>query len=92
MASEGPHKVPLQLLLEGGALQWLLGRDAAASLVVLESRSDLPADVVLQLLQGEGDSMQVVLFEACVHQVSRVRCSVFRGCLGSAVGSKPRAP
>lgn len=53
MASEGPQKVPLQLLLEGGALQWLLARDAAASLVVLESRSDLPADVVLQLLQGE---------------------------------------
>lgn len=53
MASVGPHKVPLQLLLEGGALQWLLARDAAASLVVLESRSDLPAGVVLQLLQGE---------------------------------------
>lgn len=52
MASEGPHQVPLQLLLEGGALQWLLGHDAAASLVVLEARRDLPADVVLQLLQG----------------------------------------
>lgn len=53
MASEGPHKVPLQLLLEGGALQWLLGQDAAASLVVLEARRDLPAETVLQLLQGE---------------------------------------
>lgn len=55
MASEGPHKVPLQLLLEGGALEWLLGRDAAASLVVLEARRDLPADTVLQLLQGGCD-------------------------------------
>jgi hypothetical protein len=53
MASEGPHKVPLQLLLEGGALQWLLGQDPAASLVVLEARSDLPAETVLQLLEGE---------------------------------------
>jgi len=54
MASEGPHKVPLSLLLAGGGLQWLLGRDAAASLVVLETRQDLPSEVVLQLLQGAG--------------------------------------
>ena len=53
LSSLGPNQVPLQLLL-GGGLQWLLGRDAAASLVVLEARTDLPADVVLTLLEGAG--------------------------------------
>jgi hypothetical protein len=42
----------LQVLLGGGGLQWLLERDAAASLLVLEARQDLPPDVVLQLLEG----------------------------------------
>jgi putative lipase involved disintegration of autophagic bodies len=65
MASEGPHKVPLQLLLEGGALEWLLGRDAAASLVVLEARGDLPADAVLQLLQGGCSCHAGVVWHHC---------------------------
>lgn len=46
--------MPLSLLLEGGGgLQWLLERDAAGSLLVLEARGDLPTDTVLQLLQGD---------------------------------------
>jgi hypothetical protein len=58
----GPEVVPLQLLLGdhssssssagGGFLRWLLVTDAAASLAVLEARSDLEPAAVLQLLEG----------------------------------------
>lgn len=50
----GPAAVPLEQLMGGGSLRWLLGcGDAAASLMVLESRSDLVPGEVMQLLHGE---------------------------------------
>jgi 3-methyladenine DNA glycosylase AlkC len=58
----GAEVVPLQLLLDDhssssssshGFLRWLLVTDAAASLAVLEARSDLEPTAVLRLLERE---------------------------------------
>uniref|UniRef100_A0A383VGG5 Uncharacterized protein n=1 Tax=Tetradesmus obliquus TaxID=3088 RepID=A0A383VGG5_TETOB len=61
----GPEVVPLQLLLGehsssssssgDGFLRWLMVTDAAASLAVLEARSDLEPAAVLQLLEEVAD-------------------------------------
>lgn len=48
----GSDSVPLSVLLDGGGLRWLLRRDAAQSLAVLQARVDLEPDTALALLQG----------------------------------------
>lgn len=52
LSTGGDGGVPLQVLLDGGALRWLLRRDAAASLAVLQARTDLEPATALALLQG----------------------------------------
>jgi hypothetical protein len=50
----GPAAVPLEQLLQGGSMRWLLGcADATASLMVLEARDDLAPSEVMALLKGE---------------------------------------